>query len=404
MFRSVMNWYQEWEEEQIRVLEKPSLASGVPAGLRRHCANKVAQLSPIEREQLREFSVKYRGARGLLAVGKLMLLLTAAGVLLHFASPGLSWTAAILMANVMGFVLAGVSTVAWFNYRWLVNRKRKVFVRGLIGGLVGTAVGSAGFGLAEGRSVAEILTRLPNAFFSAGMTIGILVVVMPLLVIGILRNRHYETLTTELQRDAERERLAREMSESQLRLLRAQIEPHFLFNTLGAVQQLAQQGAPRAAELTANLITFLRASLTDMRSETVSLEREFALVEAYLQVMKARLGERLQFTFDLPDTLRSVQVPSMILLTLAENAIKHGIEPSLRGGAVSIGAYRQGAAACIRVHDSGVGMGPAPGSGLGMENVRRRLQLAYGAAAGVTLRDADPGTIADLLIPVEATT
>jgi sensor histidine kinase YesM len=92
---------------------------------------------------------------------------------------------------------------------------------------------------------------------------------VPVLVISILRNRQYEALNAQLQREAEQARLARELSESQLRLLRAQIEPHFLFNTLGAVQQLAQHGAPRAAELTGNLIDFLRSSMRDMRSEQV---------------------------------------------------------------------------------------------------------------------------------------
>ena len=101
-----------------------------------------------------------------------------------------------------------------------------------------------------------------------------------------MANRQYEALTVQRQQDAERDRLARALSESQLRLLRAQIEPHFLFNTLGAVQQLAEQGGPgaaRAAALTADLIAFLRASLAEMRSEQVPLQSEFDMVAAYLR-------------------------------------------------------------------------------------------------------------------------
>jgi LytS/YehU family sensor histidine kinase len=248
-------------------------------------------------------------------------------------------------------------------------------------------------------SFAEELERLTQDVAVVLASVSLLFAA-PLIMVGLLRNRQYEALTAQLQRDAERERLARELSESQLRLLRAQIEPHFLFNTLGAVQQLAEQGAPRAAELTANLIAFLRASLSEMRSEQVELGAEFGLVEAYLKVMKVRLGERLRFTLTLPDALAQVTVPSMILLTLAENAIKHGIEPSLHGGAVHVSAEALGGMVRLRVHDSGVGMSVTPGSGMGLENVRHRLQLAYpGSAASLALQDADPGLVADILIP-----
>jgi len=226
-----------------------------------------------------------------------------------------------------------------------------------------------------------------------------LLAALPMIGAAMLRSRQYELLTAQLQAEAERERLARELSESQLRLLRAQIEPHFLFNTLGAVQQLAQHGAPRAAELTADLIAFLRASLGDMRSDQVDLEAEFTLVESYLKVMGARLGARLRFRLDLPRALADVRVPSMILLTLAENAIKHGIEPALRGGEIVVSAAVEEGRLRLRVADSGVGMAAVPGAGLGLENVRHRLRLAYGEAAGLALRDADPGLVADIAIP-----
>jgi LytS/YehU family sensor histidine kinase len=196
--------------------------------------------------------------------------------------------------------------------------------------------------------------------------------------------------------------MARELAESQLRLLRAQIEPHFLFNTLGAVQQLAEHGAPRAAELTAHLIAFLRASLSEMRSDQVRLDAEFGLLESYLRVMQFRLGQRLRFSLTLAPTLGHVQVPSMILLTLVENAIKHGIEPALRGGEVAVSAEVHDGALRVRVADSGVGMAAQPGTGTGLDNVRRRLQLAYGDAARLALQDAGPGLIADITLPLPA--
>ncbi|MES2756367.1 MAG: histidine kinase [Pseudomonadota bacterium] len=398
MVRSIYKWYRDWEDEQIEVLRDPSLAAQAPAGYRRSVANKLARMSPIERQQLREFSMKYRGARLLAALAKLMFLFTLLGAAAHLVLPNYGWGRGIIMANLLGFALVWATTAAWFNYRWLVDKKRKVLLRFATSVTTGV-VCVAAFSLATGRTIDEILRGLPAGAYAYGFGLGILIVLLPLVIVGTLRNRQYATLTTQLQHEAERERLARELSESQLLLLRAQIEPHFLFNTLGAVQQLAEQGAPRAAELTANLITFLRASLAEMRSEQVTLRQEFALVEAYLQVMKARLGERLRFTLELPDELAQLHMPGMLVLTLVENSIKHGIEPSLRGGAVAVSAVRQDGAALIRVEDGGVGLSAQPGDGMGLENVRRRLQLAYGDAASLTLRDAEQGAIADIVVP-----
>jgi signal transduction histidine kinase len=401
MLRKITNWYREWEDEQLRVLEQPALAAEAPAGYRRRIANKLAKLSPIERQQLREFSIKYRGWRLFVAIARLIVLFTVAGAALHMAMPNLGWWSAIWKANLVGFAIVWGTIGVWFNYRWLVDRKRQVFVRFITTLILGVPASAAILGLVQGRPPAAILERLAAVMGMAALGASALVLI-PVLIIAVLRNRHHEALTLQLQRDAERDRLARELSESQLRLLRAQIEPHFLFNTLGAVQQLAQHGAPRAAELTANLITFLRASLAEMRTDQVSLQQEFALVEAYLAVMKVRLGERLRATLDLPPALAQVCVPSMIVLTLAENAIKHGIEPSLRGGEVAISAELVDGAARIRVRDSGAGISSEPVHGVGLENVRSRLRLAHGDAASLTMHDAEQGALAEIIVPIGA--
>jgi sensor histidine kinase YesM len=144
-----------------------------------------------------------------------------------------------------------------------------------------------------------------------------------------------------------------------------------------------------------------------MRSEQVSLAAEFGLVESYLKVMQVRLGERLRFSLQLPRALEELKLPTMILLTLVENAIKHGIEPALRGGEVIVSAQALDGAVLVRVQDSGVGMSTLPASGqcaegeggAGLENVRHRLRLAYGEAAGLRLHDGAPGLIADITIP-----
>lgn len=401
MWRAIVNWYRDWEEEQYKVLADPAFAAQTAPGYRRYLANTLAKLSDIEREQLLAFSLKYRGWRLVGAIAQLAALFSLLGAMLHLARPGLGLLPAIGVVNVMGFALAAGLVGVWFNYRRKNCRSRYGVTMLLL--LVGAALAMIGF-LIQFRHLS-----VSQAFFDTfpgGMLMGALsaaiLVGIPLRLIVVMRNRQHEARTEQLRQNAERDRLARELSESQLRLLRAQIEPHFLFNTLGAVQQLAEKDAPRAAELTASLITFLRASLSEMRSDQATLQKEFALVEAYLTVMKARLGDRLRFTLDLPESLEGLAVPSMIVLTLAENAIKHGIEPSLRGGEIAVRAQRRDGVVSIEVEDSGMGLGIQPGTGLGLENARNRLLLVHGAAASVTLHEAAQGVVAEIIIPSEA--
>jgi signal transduction histidine kinase len=401
MWRRIAKWYREWEDEQIAVLERPELAAHVAPGYRRHYYRKLAERTPVERQQLRDFSVALKGWRGWLATAALLAVFTLCGVLLHLLSPNTGWAAAIVTANLCGLTLMIALLGAWFNYRELVRRKTRLMLTGLVYALLASVATSGGILWISDQSPAAVFDKLPRML---AMILGVgLALAVPVLTIGTLRYRQHEALVEQLRRDAERDRLARELSESKLRLLRAQIEPHFLFNTLGAVQQLARHGAPRAAELTANLIAFLRASLGDMRSDQVSLSAEFGLVESYLKVMQARLGERLRFSLALPPALEQVRVPSMILLTLAENAVKHGIEPALRGGGIAVAADVDGAVLRLCVRDSGVGMsvasGNGAGSGMGLQNIRDRLRLAYGEAAALALEDLDPGLLAEVTIP-----
>jgi len=405
MLGRIANWYRGWEDELVAVLAQPELTARMPKGRRRCHAQVLADMPPLQRAQLRAFLLKYSGARRYCALAGLALVFSFGGVLLHLASPGVGWLQAILTINLFGFLIAAALGSAWFDYRRLIQKRIKLMLAVVVFGAISAVASVALVALVNGQPVAIALTRMSH--FMSGVTAGGLVIILPVLAISLWRNRQYEALNAQLQREAEQAKLARELSESQLRLLRAQIEPHFLFNTLGAVQQLAQQGAPRAAELTGNLIDFLRSSMRDMRSEQVSLAAEFGLVESYLKVMQVRLGERLRYSLQLPRALEQVQLPTMILLTLVENAIKHGIEPALRGGEVTVSAQAEEGTLRIRVQDGGVGMStiaePDGGGGTGLDNVRHRLRLAYGDQAGLHLLDGDPGLIADITIPHPAT-
>ncbi|MDY0975245.1 histidine kinase [Massilia sp. CFBP9012] len=399
MWKRIEQWNREVEAEQLAVLRDPTLVAQVPAGCRRFFARKLAQMSPAERESLYQFSSTVSTSAALLALLKLFVVLSVVGFLINLAFlPARPWWHTVLAANAIGLAMAMSLMGVWFNYGKIVRAKGKALVTIVGLGLVGGLFGGLTAMFETGGNWSVLLDRLPRIVVTVTIVVTALVAI-PTIVIAVLRNRHYQILAEQLKRDAEQERLARELSETQLRLLRAQIEPHFLFNTLGAVQQLAEQGAPRAAELTSHLIDFLRASMSDMRCEQVALATEFGLVESYLRVMQIRMGERLRYTVDVPAALASTQVPSMLVLTLAENAIKHGIEPSLAGGEIVVTAHDDEGTIRIRVRDSGVGMSDTPGAGTGLENVRHRLRLAYGEGACLLLSEAEPGLLAEIAIP-----
>ncbi|OBV40886.1 sensor histidine kinase [Janthinobacterium psychrotolerans] len=408
MLNKYRDWYRSIDDESLLVLKHPEMAAQVKGRVRRLVARNLSTLTPIERQQLHDFLLKYRGAGFYIAAFKLMLLFSAIGVALHLLLPQkLELLKALAFSNGMGFALAWGMIGVWFNYRSSVRHKLKKLLLIVSMCAAGVATGVLLAGLSDTGSMGMAFERLLRVG-GVALLVAVVFYMVPLAIVTSWRNRQYEALTRQLQQDAERDRLARELSESQLRLLRAQIEPHFLFNTLGAVQQLAEQGAPgaaRAAALTADLIAFLRASLAEMRSEQVPLQSEFEMVAAYLRVMQARMGARLRYALDLPAECAHAVIPSMILLTLAENAIKHGIEPSLRGGEVILSARHVDGMLRLRVRDTGMGLpqgetGLVPEGGLGLENVRSRLQLCH-PCASLDVRDGeDGGVIAEILLPI----
>lgn len=401
MWNRLVAWHRGWEERHLRLLENPARAADLPHGWERRYHEHAGALSDIERLQLLAFSRKYRGWRSYAWIGGGMVLCSLLAWLAHPLMPHKSLFKMIVAANVIGLAMLTTFVVAWFNYRKFASNPLRAglsFVMlGSVGMLIGTAIGS----LQKGRPLLEQFVAQPPSVYL--LVLGIAVsFLFAITSISLWRNKEYEALTARMQLDAERDRSARLQSESELRLLRAQIEPHFLFNTLGAVQQLAGQGAPRAAELTGNLIAFLRSSLDGMRRDNTSLRQEFQLVASYLQVMQVRMGPRLQYRLALPDELAQFEVPSMMLLTLAENAIKHGVEPALRGGEIVVSAKQEGAMLRLQVADSGVGLAEQPGNGHGLANIRQRLQLAYGSSARLDLAESDGGgVLADILLPLE---
>ena len=183
--------------------------------------------------------------------------------------------------------------------------------------------------------------------------------------------------------------IERGAAEARLKLLRAQIEPHFLFNTLANLQALIGADPPRAQKMLGHLDGYLRATLASTRNDSSTLAREFALLTAYLEIISIRMGPRLAYSLDLPEALAAVRLPPMLLQPLVENAIRHGLEPKVEGGSVQVAASEASGALVLTVEDDG--LGPAPdaagrgpaataGSGVGLAHVRERLATLYGAA------------------------
>ncbi|NRR30368.1 histidine kinase [Oxalobacteraceae bacterium] len=197
---------------------------------------------------------------------------------------------------------------------------------------------------------------------------------------------------------------ARLLAEARLRALQAQIEPHFLYNTLANVVSLIEVQPTQARHMLERFIDYLRASLNASRADHSTLGAEADLIAAYLDVLAVRMGARLRYTIDIDPALRGSALAPMLLQPVVENAIGHGLEPKVEGGTVRLSARMDGARLCVEVSDTGVGLGNAParvGGGVGLSNLKARLASLYGSAAQVQLLENQPcGVTVRLLLPL----
>ncbi len=203
---------------------------------------------------------------------------------------------------------------------------------------------------------------------------------------------------------AAEEGLKRQLAEAQLKMMQAQVEPHFLFNTLASVDFLIETDPARASTMQKNLIQYLRAALPQMREGSTTLGKEIALCRSYLEILKVRMEDRLQFAITVPRGLATAQFPPMMLQSLVENAIKHGLEPKAEGGSLTINADIAHGVLRVRVADTGLGFGAGgtAGTGVGLANVRERLAALYGGRAKLIVEANTPsGTISTIEVPYE---
>jgi hypothetical protein len=211
--------------------------------------------------------------------------------------------------------------------------------------------------------------------------------------------------TAAAQQKSRTETIERQAAQARLALLQAQIEPHFLFNTLANLHALIGAEPARAQAMLSHLNDFLRVSLSAGRKERYTLAEEFALLRDYLELLSIRMGARLAFRLELPSELAQTQVPPMLLQPLVENAVKHGLEPKVEGGEVAVSARRESGRIVLEVADSGLGFAAAATSGtnVGLAHVRERLAAIYGAAASLVIAEnAKGGVSVTLHLPSSA--
>ena len=208
---------------------------------------------------------------------------------------------------------------------------------------------------------------------------------------------------------AESESLKRQVVEARMAAMQAQVEPHFLFNTLASIEHLIETDPARAGKMQRNLIALLRASMPTMREAnaqgTRDLGRELAMIRPYLEILKVRMEDRLQTEIRVADGLLSAEFPPMMLQSLVENAIKHGLEPKADGGQLTVSAEVKHGKLAVTVADTGLGFGKSAtaGTGIGLSNIRERLALLYGGKASLAITEPEGGgTTVTITVPYVA--
>jgi hypothetical protein len=338
-----------------------------------------------------------------------LIALFLTGTLLLFAAGGHGFTDYFgpvwLISNLVGYLIHG--TLAGLDRLlggW-PSRSRgigKVLYHVAVNGscvLLGVAIGSAlmrGFHpLYYLERSAALAPLVPFALFMA--------MFMLLVLMSGERRIDRETLAA-----GQREQIAgaaQLLAEAKLRALQAQVEPHFLYNTLANVLSLIDSQPAQARHMLERFIDYLRASLSASRAEHSTLGAELDLAAAYLDVLTVRMGARLRYRIEAVDAARALRIAPMLLQPIVENAVMHGLEPKVDGGEIVLRALADGASLRIEVSDTGAGLGtaaPRPGGGVGLANLRARLRSLYGAGAQLQLLENQPcGMTVRVLLPFE---
>jgi len=369
----------------------------------------LASLSEIERREVRTFDQWLYQGGGWNWLAGTVVVTTGTAWIASRLPWNMSFLEAAVLFNAFVFVTLFAGLSAWFGYRRYSGKAFRMVVLSPLLALLGAFLGASIAGLIKGVNPFDWLhdSATLRHIVTGALVLGFVYTILVALIAN-LRNREYRALAANLEAEARQSELSRQLAESKLKLLQLQIEPHFLFNTLGSAQQLAEKAAPDAARLISDLIRFLRATTPTLRDDATTIRQDALMVRAYLRIMQTRLGGRLNWTVTIPESLEDVVIPPGMLITLVENAIKHGIEPQPEGGRIDVTATQEshadGARVVLSVADTGIGLSGPPGvNGIGLANIRERLALQHGDRAALETDANHPrGFVARLVLPLGA--
>ena len=357
------------------------------------------QASPLERP---------RGLKLMFGWRRVRFTLLLSGVLGFLV--GLSWPSGPLPATTRAMMLGLIAMTAFGIFEQWPKRLPRWIERWVLQVVAVAIVVAPSMAIIYAVSTPEgdpPFYKVENRMngFSHLTILGILVA--PWTALGALV-RQREALAREqaLAFALEKSELERQAADARLKLLQAQVSPHFLFNTLANVRALVDTNSPQASAVLGSLIAYLRAAVPRLDRPMATFDEELELVRAYLELMHMRMPDRLRYTFRVEDEARVLHCPPMTLLTLVENAVRHGIDPSEEGGLIDIRVARRGPRCHVLVRDTGAGLSEtAKGLGTGLATLRERLRLTFGGDARVSVTEEKPrGVRVELEFPAREAT
>jgi hypothetical protein len=347
--------------------------------------------------------VKSGPLKGLSALGIVYtLLLTLAVVwvvrlLGQFESPfwlSLKRGAIGALILLVAYTLAGNVRVRWVSQRTLKYLLIPVFAPlGIFVGYVLTMPSN------DDRFCGGFFQNYAAISGWARMSVGAVLVTSIVVFLAINRERDRDAEDLKLKFSLERERLERQSVAARMEAMRARMEPHFLFNTLANIQQLVQHQSPQASQVLSSLIAYLRTAIVEDRNGLATLAQEFERAKHYLAIMQMRISDRLKFEIYLPVELEQQVVPTFAVLTLVENAVAHGIDPTEHGGTIYVSAsLAEANMVNIDVLDTGTAFSALPAEGFGLRNLRERLAVISDGRAILSLQSTPAGTMARVVM------
>jgi signal transduction histidine kinase len=297
----------------------------------------------------------------------------------------------LVSALCVGYTCMVLFTVATNLRQRAVPRWAAQILAIVFGSFLGTLL----VNFVKGRDLSTMFTeRFYGALITMGLGVGFGAMALWVYVFRERESRH----AAELARaQAERVQLEKNVLQARLALMQAQVEPHFLFNTLANVQHLVETDPASASRMLESLIQYLRSALPRMREDATTVGREADMAKAFLDIHRMRMGTRLDYALDVPEELRCRPFPPMMLISLVENAVKHGVDPCCECGTITIRASAEGGRLRYSVADTGEGIAQKNGTGVGLANIRERLKALYGQGARLLIEENAPrGVVATI--------